>query len=91
MLFIFSHWLDTPGILSPFFTRETIFVTSCLLSWTGIPSQKEVYSKRKEFAPRGSKFFPFRVDPFEDGDRIHFDRTASPESVSILLKEYSST
>ena len=26
-----------------------------------------VYSKRKEFAPLGSKFFPFRVDPFEKG------------------------
>ena len=28
------------------------------------PSEKRVYSKRKEFAPWGSKFFPFRVDPF---------------------------
>ena len=25
---------------------------------------KSVYTKRKEFAPFGSKFFPFRVDPF---------------------------
>ena len=25
---------------------------------------KGVYSKRKEFAPKGSKFFPFRVDLF---------------------------
>ena len=24
-----------------------------------------VYSKRKEFAPHGSKFFPFKVDPFQ--------------------------
>ena len=24
---------------------------------------KGVYSKRKEFAPKGSKFLPFRVDP----------------------------
>ena len=28
---------------------------------------KGVYSKRKEFAPLGSKFFPFRVDPFSEG------------------------
>ena len=28
---------------------------------------KRVFSKRKEFAPRGSKFFPFRVDPFSEG------------------------
>ena len=27
---------------------------------------KRVYSKRREFAPFGSKFFPFRVDPFEE-------------------------
>ena len=25
------------------------------------------YTKRKEFAPIGSKFFPFRVDPFLEG------------------------
>ena len=29
--------------------------------------RKGVYSKRKEFAPFGSKFFPFRVDPFLEG------------------------
>ena len=28
------------------------------------PFWKGVHSKRKEFAPRGSKFFPFRVDFF---------------------------
>ena len=28
---------------------------------------KVVYSKRKEFAPLGSKFFPFRVDSFSKG------------------------
>ena len=30
-------------------------------------SEKGVYSKRKEFAPKGSKVFPFRVDPFSEG------------------------
>ena len=35
----------------PFFTRETTFVTSCLLYCTTNPFRKEVYSKRKEFAP----------------------------------------
>ena len=30
---------------------------------------KWVYSKRKEFAPVGSKFFPFRVDLFQNGSR----------------------
>ena len=28
---------------------------------------KGVYCKRKEFAPKGSKFFPFRVDFFPEG------------------------
>ena len=28
------------------------------------PLLKGVFSKMKEFAPTGSKFFPFRVDPF---------------------------
>ena len=31
------------------------------------PICKMVYSKRKEFAPIGSKFFPFIVDPFHKG------------------------
>ena len=31
------------------------------------PVWKGVYSERKEFAPKRSKFFPFRVDPFSDG------------------------
>ena len=29
-----------------------------------VPSEKGVYFKRKEIAPNGSKFFPFKVDPF---------------------------
>ena len=29
---------------------------------------KGVYFKRKEFAPKWSKFFPFNVDPFSEGD-----------------------
>ena len=31
------------------------------------PFLKGIYSKRKEFAPKWSKFFPFRVDPFSEG------------------------
>ena len=51
----------------PFFTRETTFVTSWLFSCTTSPFWKWVYSKRKEFAPIGSKFFPFRVDLYSEG------------------------
>ena len=35
-----------------------------LLSYTTKPIWKRVYSKRKEFAPAGSKFFLLRVDYF---------------------------
>ena len=31
-----------------------------------VPFCKEVYSIRKEFAPRGSKFFPYREDPLKE-------------------------
>ena len=48
--------------ISVTFTWEITFVTSYLFYWTSGPSLKGVYSKRKEFAPMGSKFFPFSVD-----------------------------
>ena len=38
--------------------------------------------KKKEFAPLGSKFFSFEVDPFQKDDN-NFDRVTAPESVSI--------
>ena len=38
---------------------------------------KGIYSKRKEFAPHGSKFFPFRVDSFSDGARFAELQTGS--------------
>ena len=31
------------------------------------PFCKGFYTKRKEFAPKGSKFFPVRVDPISEG------------------------
>ena len=34
------------------------------------PFSTRVYSKRKEFAPQGSKHFPFRVDPFSQRKHI---------------------
>ena len=43
---------------------------------------KGVYSIRKEFAPSGSKFFPYRVDPFPKGTK-QFWQDCPLESVSI--------
>ena len=62
-------------------------MTSSLLCFTQIPFGKEVFSKRKEF-PRGSKFFPFRVDPFSEErgwGRNNLDIVVSPEGVPIAL------
>ena len=41
------------------------------------PFRKGVYSKRKESAPFGSKFFLFRVDHFSDGDLCTAKQTGS--------------
>ena len=59
--------LYTNSIFPAIFTMETIFVTSCLLSYTLILFRKGVYSIKEEFAPRGSKFFPLIVDPSSKG------------------------
>ena len=57
-----GNWIDL--IDFPVSTRETTFVISCLVSSTSIPSEKGSYSKKERFAPQGSKFFPFEIDPF---------------------------
>ena len=46
---------------------------------------KTAYHKRKEFAPTGSKFFPFMTGPFSEGRQNNFDENAFSESVSIPL------
>ena len=52
------------------------------------PFWKEVYCKKKEFAHNNSKFFPLKVDPFQKGTNISWDRVTSFESVSILLHSF---
>ena len=59
---------------------------------SSIPSSfwNEVYSKTKEFAPTGSKFFPFGVDAFSEERQTHLKRVASlvyrfPLSVKLFL------
>ena len=57
-------WNDSKEIKKTFRESDThsgviTLSQNCLSSL-----RNRVYSKRKEFAPHGSKFFPFRVDPF---------------------------
>ena len=58
--------MDTWYIMDHFCKGDNFF-DFFLLSCTYTPFWKGVYSKRKEFAPKGSKFFPFRVEPFSEG------------------------
>ena len=78
--------MNTLGKLSSIFTKETHFVTSCLLSYKQITFWKEDYSKKKAFAPKRSKLFPFRVDPFLEGSNNNSDIAISLESIPISLK-----
>ena len=55
----------------PPFLKEIMI--SCLHSCTPGPFWKRVYTERKEFAPEGSKFFPFSVDPVLAGRQNSFD------------------
>ena len=50
------------------------------------PSWKEVYSKRKEFAPLGSTFFPFRVDHFSEGAYEQKSKQEVTKIVSLVQK-----
>ena len=70
------------------FKRETSFLTLCLSFLTPIPFWNRVYSKRKEFAPFGSKFFPLRVDPFSEGRQTGFVRFVSSECEPFSLKNH---
>ena len=57
------------------------FVASYSFLTQRYSSQKGSTLKRKEFAPKGSKFFPFRVDPFSKG-RPQFFIELSPMKVN---------
>ena len=77
------------GRLFSFLPRETISLTSCLLSITLQSFEKETYTKRKEFTPQeqilflGSGFSPLIVDPYGQGKQNIYDRVAFPADVSI--------
>ena len=49
-----------------------------------VPSEKGL-SKREEFASYGSKFFSFKVTPFQKRGKTILNIAACPESQSILF------
>ena len=60
-------------------------MTSCLAVHQ-VSSEKGVYSIRKEFALKGSKFFPFREQtPFQKGGKS-FHRVVCLENISVHLR-----
>ena len=77
--------LETLGRFSAIFTRERTVVTSCLLSVTQISPEKEVYSRRKEFAP--AKSFLFELTTKRNKEKQNnFERVNSPERALFLHK-----
>ena len=91
--------MDTLGSFSSSFTREITFMTfsftreitfNFLFVFLHTKSLlKAVFSERKEFASKGSKFFSFffflnRL--LERREQNHFDRVVDFESVSVPCK-----
>ena len=62
---IIFNFLRGIGLTSSFSANFYIGENFCdfLFAFSINSSESEVYSKRKEYAPIGSKFFPLRVDP----------------------------
>ena len=59
----------------PFIARETLLVTSFLLSWTA--------------KPLGGKFFPLRIDPLSKGRQINFDSCLPQKCCHSLWCKYA--
>ena len=81
--------LDTLGKFSVIFNKGDNFCDIMLAFLYPNPLLKVVNSKRREFTPKGSKLFFFRVDPFQKGGQNNFDSDTSPEIVPISLKQFN--
>ena len=57
-----------------------VWLPACFPFWKGI------CSKWKQFAPRGSKFFPFRIDHFAERRQNNFDLVSTSECVPVSHK-----
>ena len=63
--------INTLVRLMPFFTKETLSVTSCLLPGQKVPSKKRSALKGKNLF--GSQFITFRLYPFPKREKINFE------------------
>ena len=61
-------------------------MTSCLLTWKTISSQKRVYSSRKEFAPMRANSVFQELTFNEVRGKQENDKIVSPKSVPIHFK-----
>ena len=99
-ILIYSAWQWLRGTLAWFssiFTRETTFVTLCLLFWISSlflkwdllwkerinAPQRWSTLKGKNLFQKGRTFFPFRIDPFQKG--CQFDKSCLPWKCSSFL------
>ena len=80
--------MGTSPCLTTILQRETIFITSCLLSRAPNSFQIGVYSYRKEFATMGANSFFSEWTTFRRDSRYKENgRVAAPKSVPINLIE----
>ena len=64
-------------------------MTSYLLSRTPIIFWKWRYSKREQYASKGRKLIPFRMESFSEGRQNNFGRVVCPENVSISVRSWT--
>ena len=80
---IFKVWYNCMTRPAIPVTKRTLYQLShCVCLWL---FWKGVYSKRKEFAPKGSKFLPFGVEPFPERECVRKKQTGSNKSCQQVL------
>ena len=76
------HLLD----LLPLFHKGDNWDSPFTFLNTKVHLERGLFNKGKSLFPEGANSFLFRIDSILAGRQNHFDRFASPESVSIPLK-----
>ena len=77
--------LDTVGRIPTILNKGDNFCDFLFAFLRTDPFWKRVYSKRKEFAPKGSKFLPFIVDHFQKGVKTILKKLLVLKLTTIFL------